>query len=240
MKRPYYIIPAIIISFCIVHAQEKKWEERLEASYVKTSGNTSTESAAMKFDGKYTGIKNRYLLKSTLLISKEKGKENANSWLSEFRYERTLSGRLFGFVSSQYIQDRFTGYQYRFYLGPGVGVDVLRNDSHLLKSLLASMYYVDQLASDDQIKNESITAKMIINYAWKIKKDVSLKNHIDYSISFENTDKYFLIVETALEVAMSTHLSIGINYLINYQHDVPAPEFKSTDTSFLTSLILNF
>ena len=52
-------------------------------------------------------------------------------------------------------------------------------------------------------------------------------------------EKYYIDVETALEVASSDQLSIGLRYLVNYQNQVPALGIKKTDTAFLTSLIVN-
>ncbi|MFH1943418.1 MAG: DUF481 domain-containing protein [bacterium] len=223
-----------------VYGQEKKRDIQLELSYVKTGGNTDTETFSSKLDAEGTGLGNRYFLTGMLLRTKDDGKEKTNNFTSGLRIERTLSGRLFAFIGIHFIRDRFEGYEYRFSVGPGMGFDILRGERHTMKGLCSILYYRDKTIIQASDFNVFASLKPSLQYEWKIKKDVIFKNHLGYNWSLKQREKYFVFMENSLQIGLSGRISIGIGYLLKYQNLVPAPEIKKTDTSLLTSLIVHF
>jgi putative salt-induced outer membrane protein len=71
-------------------------------------------------------------------------------------------------------------------------------------------------------------------------ENLRFRENADYLVSFEDTDKYFINSETALEVKISEDFSLGVSYITAYQNQLPSPELKHTDTTFLSSLIIDF
>lgn len=222
-----------------VHSQDKKFESRLELSYVKTAGNTRTEMISSKLNVQGKGLGNRYFFRSTFLRSEDDRKENANIFTSEFRVERILSGRLFGLLGTKYVRDRFAGYEYRFSIGPGIGYDILKRENHTLKGLCSIRYYREQSTVKEARTQEFAALKNGVHDEWTIRSNVTWKNRLEYYLSLKNREKYYVFFESALEVAISNKLSIGVSYLVNYQNLIPAPGIVSTDTSLMTSLIID-
>jgi len=235
------VVRAFLCLLCVatLWAQEKTWKPRLELSYVKTSGNTNTETFSGKLDVEGAGWGNRYFLRSAYILAKDGGEENANRLTSEVRLERVFTGRFFGFVGMNYSRDRFSGYDYRFSVGPGLGFDIIQKELHSLKGLISINYLCERYSVKEKQTNQFASVKNSISYQWTIKENVTFKSRAGCDFSLENSEKYFCFGEASLEVGISSNVSIGISYLLNYQNLPPASEIKNTDVSFLTSMILN-
>lgn len=235
------IWPVIFLGIIVcstLNAQENEWTTRMELSYVSTSGNTSTQTLSGKLDMEGLKGKTRFFLKSACLASKNEEKEVANKWTSEIRVERIFSGRFFGFIGLNYLRDRFAGFKYRLNIGPGLGIDIVKYEKHMLKCLVSSTYYWETYSVESVESDQFISAKFGLNYEWIIRQNVSYKASCNYAMSLENSSKYYLFGETSLSVSISDNLAIGISYLVNFQNLVPDPEIGKTDTSFLTSFII--
>ena len=220
-------------------AGEKKIATRFELSYAQTSGNTKTENISGNLNVEGLFQKNKCIARSGYLMAKNNQTENANKFNAEIRYERIFTSRIFGFIESSYLRDRFSGYEYRFSTGPGLGFVVIQKEKHELKALLSGRYDFEKGSVGASETSSYASAKLACEYAGKIKEHVTVKGKADYLTSVEEMEKYYINTEAALEVALGSQLSIGLRYLVSYQNQAPAPEIKKTDTAFLTSFIVN-
>ncbi len=210
---------------------------RVELSYVSTSGNTDTQTLAGKLTAEKEVSANRYFFSGSVLFEENNGVETSNRVFLEGGFERKLSGKLFMLLSTGYIMDRFSGYNYRIYGGPGVGYDLLDTKKHKLQSLLSIVYAYDEFSVGNAKSDNYVTGKATGNYQYIVQENVKLKETINYLISLEETRKYFLDSATAVELKINKSLSLGISYLVKYQNLLPSAEVKRTDTTLLTTLI---
>ena len=216
------------------------WKTRIEFSYVTASGNTDTQTLSGKLDAKKEEEIHRYYLKGTVLHAEERGEETANKLLLDGRWERVLREKLFGFVTASYLEDKFSGYDYRMAGGPGLGYDLVRTEEHKLKCLISAIYSYDRYYEGDKDTDSYISGKATIYYEWEILKNLRFKENADYLVSFEDSDKYFVNSETALELKVNGSVSLGMSYTIAYQNKPPFPDIEHTDKVFLISLIVDF
>jgi putative salt-induced outer membrane protein len=218
---------------------EGKTAARVELSYAQTSGNTKTENISVNFNVEGQFQKNKCIARGGYLMAKTNQTESADKFNAEIRYERVFTSRVFGFIESTYLRDRFSGYEYRFSTGPGLGFVVIQKEKHKLNTLLSGRYDFEKGSMGASETSSYTSVKLAGEYIGKIKEHVTLKGKADYLTSVEDMGKYYIDAETALEIALSDRLSIGLRYLVNYQNQVPALGIKKTDTAFLTSLIVN-
>ena len=216
------------------------WKTRIEFSYVTASGNTDTQTLSGKLDAKKEEEIHRYYLKGTVLHAEERGEETANKLLLDGRWERVLREKLFGFVTASYLEDKFSGYDYRMAGGPGLGYDLVRTEEHKLKCLISAIYSSDKFSEDHKSSDSYISGKAAIEYEWQVLRNLRFKENADYLVAFEDTDKYFINSETALEVKVNGSVSLGVSYAVAYQHRPPSPDIEDTDRIFFTSLIVDF
>ncbi len=221
---------------------ETEWKAKSKLSYVHTTGNTETQVFAGKVEISADATPNRYFAEAAGLYGKNSGDVNNSRWLAGARYERALTERLFAFVAADYLKDTYSGYDMRVTVGPGVGYDFLKSDVHTLKGLLSVLYAMENLHAvpepDDDTENYA-SGKAEGNYTWQITEHLKFIQNADLSVSFKDTDVYFANSETGLEAKLSDHLSLGVSYIVNYQH-APPDGADDTDTIFLTSLVVDF
>ena len=239
MSRIRLVLSLILFVPLGIQAQEKTWERRAEFSYVQTTGNSRSETASFKLDVNGKGEKNRVFMRLLYLLMRDEGQQKANKLSSGIRYERIFTGRLFGFIDTGYLRDRFAGFEHRMSAGSGIGYDVMTGGRHVLKSLVSGMYVYENYAISNHDTDRFATLKLALNYGWNIKENVSFHANGNYSVSLKDREKYYINAESSLSVGINSRLSLGISYLVNYQNLVPAPNIRSTDTSFLTSLIVS-
>ncbi|WP_457638631.1 DUF481 domain-containing protein [Persephonella sp.] len=236
MKKFFPVVVAVIPA--VFAYAEEGIKLHAELSYVKTSGNSDTETFATKIEINAVYGKNRFLNKDSFLYGKTNKKENTNKLYLLGRWERLFGERLFGFVQGDYLRDKFSGYNYQTVWSAGLGYDLLKTEKHQLK-LLSSIGYTFQDYKNGT-SNDYTTGSLEADYRWNIQDNLQLKEELRYRTNLEDTQVYFVNSETSLQVKINAHFSLGVGYKVAYQNRPPSSGIKKTDTTFLTSLIVDF
>lgn len=218
-------------------AEAPEWKIRAEASYVRTTGNTDTQTLGAKIDASREGQPNRYYAKGQGLFAEDDGDQTASRWLAQGRYERTITERFFGFLAATYLRDKFGGYEYRVTVGPGVGYDFLTGPAHKLKGLLGVLWAYDKF--EEEGSDSYAVGDASLDYGWQIRENLKFQQFVGYQQSMEDSSVYFAKSETGFEVKATDRISLGLRYTVTYQNEPPA-DADETDTVFLTSLIVDF
>jgi len=234
----FLLIVLLIVGISLSEEVEKLWKAHIELSYVRTSGNVRTQTLSEKLEIKREGKVNRLYFKNSALYATQEGSETANRFDVNGRWERLFTERFFGFLTSGYERDKFSGYEYKLSGGPGIGYDIIKTEKHDLKGLLSILYYYNRIEGNG-IDNYA-TAKAEIYYEWDIRENLRFKENLNYLVNLSDTQTYFINSETSLEVKINQHLSLGVGYKVAYQNKPPEPGVKRTDTTFSTSLIVDF
>lgn len=217
--------------------REMGWKGRAEVSYARTSGNTDTQTLGAKLKTSYDATPNRYFGKASVLFADENGQRTSSQWFAEGRYERDLTERLFAFFTASYLKDTFAGYDSRINAGPGLGYQIVRTDRHELKGFLSVLYSRDNRT--DGTDDTYASGKAAAEYAWQITDGLTFTQSADYQVDLGDSSVYFVNSETGLQVAVNSRVSLGLTYQVAYQGD-PPPDTDRTDTTFLTSLVVDF
>ena len=211
----------------------------VELSYMNASGNSETDTFAMKSDflKKLDDIKSLKGKATGIYVTDVVGNETANKFYVEGEYNHKVSDNFFGFLKTNYTVDKFSGFDYRLNIGPGIGYQVpISNKAHNLGFSLGIAYSQDK-ANDKNTSEDYSSGSVDIKYIWTISDSLKLKQDVLYQQDFEDSENYSGKSVTAFEHKLSTLLSLGISYSVNYQHDAPA---KDIDRLFLTSLIIDY
>jgi putative salt-induced outer membrane protein len=220
--------------------EEVPWKVRAELSYVSTSGNTDTQTLAGKLDTRKEGPINRYFAAGSYLRAADSGEETSDKLSIEGRYERVFTKRYFGLVTAGYLRDKFSGYDFRLYAGPGAGVELINTPAQRLQGLLSVLYNHDEFSRGVESTDDYLTAKVTGKYEWKVLENLTFRETLDYFTAVRETGRFFIDSVTAVEVKVNSIVSIGVNYTINYQNRPPSEDLRHTDTTLLTTLIIDF
>lgn len=216
------------------------WKTRAELSYVNTSGNSETQTLAGKFSFKKKEPVNRYFVSGSLLRTVSGNDETANRITFDARGERVVSERLFVLLSAGYLSDRFSGYDYRLFAGPGAGYDFIDTDKQSLNGTLTLLFNRDDFSSGPSGTDDYWFMKAVGDYSLHLLDNTLFGSKASYSVSLKDTGRAFADLVTSVEVKVNGAVSIGVSYTVNYQSAPPDAGVERTDTTLLTTLIVDF
>jgi len=238
MKNVFFMM--ILVCPVWLMAQETPMTKRLELGYVRTNGNAKSETMSIKADLKKQWTQSSLQVHGMTLSSSMGGKEIASRTDAGLKGERNISGRFFASVGAAYEKNRFAGFEYRLQVGPGVGMDAVKNKLHTLNITFSTVILWEKTTIQNAEAQRFFSVKTVVDDQWKINEHVTLKNKAEYFTPLKDSEKYFINWNASLEAALNKMLSLGMGYTLNYQNKVHSPHLKKTDTTLLTSLIANF
>ncbi len=233
-----------------------------ELSYVNTQGNTVTDAFSLDFTGKKAWGAHSVKLDFDALYGTENHKENKNKYFGELNYDWQFAKHFTLNYLAGYKNDKFSGYDYQFYTGPGFKFIALEGKVHHLDFQANLLYSIDQEmdkyfdANGTQINYPDYEGMPGLtrekgayddyygyivkgNYSWQITESFKFLEEASYRNNFDNPGNYYVYSKTAVESKISDILSMGISYKVDYMNEPPSDK-KYTDTTFMTSLIIDY
>jgi putative salt-induced outer membrane protein len=211
-------------------------DKHLELSYVQTHGNTNTTTFSSKLQGTATLSKTESIkAKGSILYSKNEENTSANKYNLELDYNHMINEKLYSYMGINYIKDELSDYDYRLNMGPGLGYKLLEDEIQTVDIQGGLDYAYDKYK--DGLKDNYIAGRTELNYKYKFTQTVEFKQMLSYLASFEDSEKYFVVSDSAIKIKMNQNLSLGVSYGIDYTNKTIK---ENTDTKFLTSLIIDF
>lgn len=211
-------------------------DKHLELSYVQTSGNSNTSTFSTKLEAS-TALSERsnFRAKGNILYSENNNNSSANKYDIELDYNYMLSDKIYSYYGVNYLKDQFSDYDYRINTGPGLGYKLLDSKEQTIDLQGGLDYAIDQYSTG--IKDEYVATRAEVNYRYRINDNLKVKQMLNYLVSIEDNDKYFMASDTSLSVKMTDNLSLGVSYRIDYVNQTSK---EHADRKLLTSLIVDF
>jgi len=260
MNKISYSLIASTLLFSQLSADDNVFKAHLELSYMNASGNSETDTFSMKsdFSKKFDDTKSIKGKANGSFVTDDKGDEIANKFYVEGEYDHKVSTDFFAFLKTDYTADKFSGFEYKVNVGPGVGYKVpFKAKGQALDLSLSIAYSQDKIQNADDSENYS-SGNLGIKYVWEINELWKFKQDLSGHQDFEDSENYSAKSVTALEHKLTSlgidklgvvgevlkpleksSVSLGVSYTINYQNNVPDDK-KATDKLFLTSLIIDY
>lgn len=216
------------------------WKNKLELSYIQTSGNTENSTFAGKYVGKGEIHANRLFFNADMVFQSKDGEESANKSNIKARYERKFAKRLFLLFESKYQRDKYSGYEYRLTSGPGIGYDLFDREKLKLKTYGSFNYHYDSY-SQGQDEADSYTAMQLnVDAESQLQDNLKIMNDFYYVFSTKEQEKYQVTNESGLSVKINSMISMGLSYMIQYDNEPPLATLEKVNTTFLSTLIFDF
>ena len=222
-----------------VCAQEKRWSDQAELSFVDTGGNTEVTSLSAKNLLRYEfSEKFQAAWKLAALYGKTEGEKTAESYSSELRLDYLFTDRLYSFAAAGWSQDEFAGIDSRYYVGPGVGYKFLIGPKHFLLGEVGANYVNEEYTDDTD--EGYIEGRAYASYEYALTEKNKFSQSVEYLYNFEDGKNYRVNSETAVISALSDYLSLKASYVIKHDNQ-PAPStLEETDTILSVTLVVNF
>jgi putative salt-induced outer membrane protein len=231
-----FVVFAMATGVC---AQEKKWSDQAELSFVDTGGNTEVTSLSAKNVLQYKfSEKVQAEWKLGALYGETDGEKTAESYFSDLRLDYLFTERFYSFVLGGWSQDEFAGIDSRYYAGPGLGYKFLKGPKHILLGEVGANYVNEEYTDDTDEGYTEGRAYASYEYAFTEKNRFS--QSVEYLHDFEDGDNYTVNSETALISALSDYLSLKTSYVIKYDNQPIPSTLEEKDTILSVTLVVNF
>jgi putative salt-induced outer membrane protein len=205
-----------------------------------TTGNTSTTDVGIAAKLKHTGMKWSESGEFTDDYGKTDHVETKNRVAAAGQVDRLFTERLSGFGRVTYENDKFSGFENRYYVGVGIAYKVIDSDKTTWTLQGGPGYKVDEVRDQGvgptfiaAHTEESFGANAGSRFKWKINDKVDLGDDTDVTYSDVSTQ---IKNSLGLTVALMDKLSARVSYDVIYDTDPPIG-FKSTDTATKVSLV---
>ena len=232
----FLIILGIASGVC---AEEKRWTDEAELSYVDTGGNTDVTTLSAKNLLKYKFTeKMEGAWKLGALYGKSDGEKNAENYFTELRMDYLFTTRFYGDVLGGWMKDKFAGFDSRYYVGPGAGYKFLMGPKHTLLGEAGLRYVAEEYTNDTDTDYLEGLAYAKYEYAFTNKNKFS--QSLEFLYDFEDSNNYRLNSETALSSSLSDYLSLKTSYVIKYDNQPVPKTLNDTDTILALALVVNF
>ena len=197
-----------------VNADEKKFSDEAELSYVDTGGNTEVTTLSAKNLLKYKFTeKLEGSWKAAVVFGEDDGEKNAESYLTEFRIDYLFTEKFYSAFIAGWEQDDFAGIHSRYYGGPAAGYKFLVGPKHFLLGELG-VNYVDEEYIDES-EEEYVSGRAFVQYDYALTEKNKFSQSLEYLHDFENSDNYKINSVTAIISALSDKMSLKASYEIN-------------------------
>jgi putative salt-induced outer membrane protein len=248
MKRSIYTLilsGLLTASVNVVAAEDENkekspWESSVEFGFIRTTGNTETQTIALKADATYEVEKWRHTAHAEGYGQESEDETTGENVVSAERYE--LSGKSdykfteydYAFGQVKLKKDHFSGFEYEHSLSIGYGRKVIKQDNMELDLEIGpGMRFYKPDNGDSQ--DEGILT-LAGKYWWDITDNSKFSQDLFIDIGEEYTETKSV---TGIQANINKTLALKFTYTIRNKDKVPAGTEK-TDTETAMTLVYNF
>ena len=231
-----------------------------ELGYIKTTGNTATETYNIDINLKQEWEKHILSINFLKLYGEEDGTDTKDKLFTEINYYYKFTDRFAFDYMAAYKEDKFSGYDYQFYTGPGLVYKVLDEKEQTLLVKGNVLYardeiedtYQDTSGNDvsypyppgsinqhDASSEEYAAYKAQALYTWLFSEKTKFTQDLRYRSQFDEAKNYFVYSKTAFVSKLSDIFSVSVSYQVDYINEA-ADGKENTDKTTMFNLIVDY
>ncbi len=224
--------------------QDQSIKTNVKLGYMKTDGNTDTETFSLDGSFKKAWGKNSGSITFDAQYGNAENVVTKNKYFVELEYGYLFTGSLTANMVVGYKNDKFSSYSYQTYVGPGIKYGALSSSRQKLDIEASLLYSSDNLqgqyeaAQPDFVENYgSYKAKAL--YELNILDNLKFNQELSYRASFDDSQNYFIFSKSELSSKISDIFSAGVAYKIDYTNHV-STNIKKRDNTLSAFLSLAY
>ena len=249
MKKSYQVLvlAGLLVATSNVFAEEEgkseeksPWTSSVELGFIRTTGNTETQTLAGKADVVYEVDKWRHTGHAEGYGAEAKNQDTGENEVSAERYQ-LLGKSDYKFTERDYAyglirlnKDRFSGFEYDHIVSLGYGRKAIKRDNMELDLEIGPgerFFKVDGGQAD-----EEAVLRLAANYWWQITDASKFTQLLSTDIGEEITSSESI---TGIQANINKTLALKFTYTVRHKTKVPAGNEK-TDTETAMTLVYNF
>ena len=242
------VLGIVLVPVSFASAQEPPpppWKGNLELSYVDAGGNSNSQTFLAA--GKVEHLMEHAKLSGefSALYGETGGVASGKNWAGRLKYDRYLTDRFYAYGSEAVERDVLKGIEIRYFTQVGVGYEVIKTSTDLLKGEVGGGYVRENPIALDPVSGQPLndrgfpTARVAGEYDHTFNDKTSFVQTATFLQSLKESNDYLFNEETAFITNLMASLAFKVSYAIKYDND-PPPTFFKTDRLFKTSLLYTF
>lgn len=241
MKIGSLIILSLIMVSTAGFAEEKKWKDEGELSYVETGGNTEVSTLSVKNKLTYNFSESTSgSWKLGILNGETSGVKTAESYSTELRVDHLLSERLYAALIGGWLKNKFAGIDARYYVGPAIGYKVLVGPKHFLKTEAGVDYVSEEYRTIPKTDADYARGRVLGEYGYEFSKTSKFTQSLEYLHDFDNSDNYNMNSVTAVITSLNANFSLKTSYEVRFDNQPVPATLDDTDTILSVSILATF
>lgn len=191
--------------------ESKPWKESAELSVVSTNGNSKATSISGKNTFEYKKERAHLEVNAGGLGTESEDRTIAEQYYANEKFSWDLIGRNYSFERFGWDKDRFAGVEHRYDASAGLGRHFFEEKArNQLMLELGGGYIHEQRATPP--RNEFGAGRAYSKYEFAITETSKFSQDAEFTHNFKDSDDYRLTTITALQAAISTHMSLKVSY----------------------------
>lgn len=215
-------------------AKPSTWSAEIGVGYVKTSGNTDTESLKGDIKAAKEINKWRHSVKFEGLNTSDSGITTAERYFLSGKSDYRFSEHGYWYVTASYDDDHFSGYDYRISESAGYGRRLIDQPSLTLDGEIGPG--ARQSKTDNGEKDTETLLRLAANLAWKISDNSEFTQDLFSEIGQDATISKSV---TALSANVNSNLAMKLSYTVKRTSPVPVG-IEKTDTEAVVTLVYKY
>jgi len=223
----------------LVHADTdenntSKWNSELGLGYVKTTGNTRTQSIKATAKTLHERKQWRHSASLEALNTSENDKNTAERYLLTGKIDYKYTKYNYWYLTASYENDRFSGYDRRTSESVGYGRRLLENEKITLDTEIGPG--ARQTKFDTGEHTRELIGRIAASFKWKISNNSDFGEEVFSEIGDKTTVTKTV---TSVKASINSQLAMKLSYTVKYTSDVPIGT-KKTDTESVVTLVYNY
>jgi len=228
---------AFVVSPSHAAEEEKKpttWRADIGLGYVRTTGNTDTQTIKGKLDAVKEVEKWRHTLLAEGLNNSDSGVATAERYFLSGKSDYKFRKYDYVYVTATYDNDRFSGFQYRTTVSAGYGRRIIHKPTLSLDGEIGPGARYSK--ADTGQTNDEYLGRLAANLKWQISDNSEFTQDLFSDIGEDTTINRSV---TALTANINSSFALRLSYTIRYTSDV-APGFEKTDTESVVNIVYKY
>ncbi len=217
---------------------DKPWKETAEISAVSTNGNSKATTISGKNMFSYKWQRASFETNVGGLGSESNDRTTAEQYFANEKLTWDLIGRNYTFERFAWDKDRFAGINNRYDASIGLGRHFFEEKARNQFMLELGGGYINEERPTPP-RNEFGAGRAYAKYEFKISETSLFSQDGEFLHNFKDSDDYRLTTISAIQVAISTHLSLKASYTWK-RVGKPPTGFVRDDTITSLALIVNY
>ncbi len=248
MKTTFFLFLTIIPAVAVAGDEEKRsWTNETELSGVWTSGNTKTSSLGLKNSYGLKSGKNEFTAKLGGVHAKNEDEVIVEQYFLNLKLDRKFSEKTYWYVSTGWKKDEIAGIKNNANLGSGVGRIWVDSEKRKFSTDIGVGYvFRDYVIEGPNFDGSFATGQFGFKHFQKVTDSSEYKQEFALNRDVQGDNGTDIVWAHDFSVAVSKKVALKVGYRLDYISE-PAfkdatltEKFKDLDTTFITSLVINF